>query len=48
MRALSLPSANLPFLLRQQNDNSIFRVAIELKVNSAPIPYKTQSFAKRS
>lgn len=29
--ALSLPSANLPFSFETTNDNSIFRVAIELK-----------------
>lgn len=38
-----------PFLLRQQNDNSIFRVAIELK-KLIPYQYPTnhKGFAKRS
>jgi len=37
------------FLLRQQNDNSIFRVAIELK-KLIPYQYPTnhKGFAKRS
>ncbi len=37
------------FLLRQQNDNSIFRVAIELKkLIPHQYPTKHKAFAKRS
>ena len=37
------------FLLRQQNDNSIFRVAIELKKLIPHLsPTKHKAFAKRS
>ena len=50
MRLFPLPSANLPFsFCRQQNDNSIFRVAIELKKLIPHLyPTKHKAFAKRS
>lgn len=47
--ALSLPSANLPFSFETTNDNSIFRVAIELKkLIPHQYPTKHKAFAKRS
>lgn len=47
--ALSLPSANLPFSFETANDNSIFRVAIELKkLIPHQYPTKHKAFAKRS